>query len=159
MTSDLRNEIFASLAGKRFTARIRMSESGLVCGLDAAREKLADLGLKVLASLHDGEEATPETEILVFQGTAQAVAMAEDCVIGCIAKYSGIARAARKASELSGDLVRVGLRRQQEDTGGDQGQGQAGPACRRLRMPYCRRTLSVSGQELRADVRFRTQNA
>ena len=107
MSADLRDEIFASLEGKLFTARVWACEPGVVCGLETAREKLADLGLAVLHSLEDGDLAGEGQDILVFRGTAKAVAMAEDCVPGAIAKPSGIARAARRAAELAGDRVRV----------------------------------------------------
>lgn len=107
MSADLRDEIFASLADKVFTARIRAREPGLVCGLETAREKLESLGLAVLHGLEDGDSARADEDLLVFRGSAKAVAMAEDCVPGAIAKPSGIARAARRAAELAGDRVRV----------------------------------------------------
>lgn len=107
MAGDLREAIFASLSRQRFTARIRVREAGLVCGLAQAREKLAGLGLTVLRSLDDGDMAAADEEILVFHGSPQAVAMAEDCLPGCIAKPTGIARAARRACELAAGRVRV----------------------------------------------------
>ncbi len=107
MSADLRDAIFATLADRVFTARIRVCEGGVVCGLELAREKLRKLGCRVLHSLEDGAVASPGKDILVFQGAAKALAMAEDCVLGAIAKPSGIARAARRAVELAAGRVKV----------------------------------------------------
>ncbi len=104
---DLRDDIFASVAKWLYVAEVRVTTPGLVCGVELARRKVEELGCQVFHAVADGTEVTPEDPILVFTGPAKAVAMAEDCVPGAIAKPSGIARAARKARDLASGGVRV----------------------------------------------------
>ena len=107
LSADLRDTIFASLGGQRFRAEIRLTTPGLVCGVDLARAKVEALGCEVLGFLGDGETAMAGQAVLALRGSAKALAMAEDCVPGAIAKPSGIARAARQARELAAGRVRV----------------------------------------------------
>ncbi len=107
MTHDLRDTIFASLENQIFTAEVRVTSEGLVCGVELARRKVEELGCEVLLDVEDGALSGPDSPILVFRGTAKAVAMAEDCVPGAIAKFSGIARAARRARDLAAGKLRV----------------------------------------------------
>lgn len=104
---DLRDDIFASVMERRYIAEVRVTTPGLVCGVELARRKVEVLDCEVLDAVRDGADATPESPILTFTGSAKAVAMAEDCVPGAIAKPSGIARAARKARDLAAGKVRV----------------------------------------------------
>jgi nicotinate-nucleotide pyrophosphorylase (carboxylating) len=104
---DLRDTIFVSVAERRFTADVRVTTSGVICGVELAGRKAADLGCDILFCAADGDEADVETPILSLRGSAKAVAMAEDCVPGAIAKPSGISRAMRQAQKLAGDRVRV----------------------------------------------------
>lgn len=104
---DLRDDIFASLAERRFTAEVRVTSGGLVCGVEWARRQVEELGCEVLRCAADGDEADPARPVLVLRGTAKAVAIAEDCVPGAIGKLSGIARAARRARELADGKLRV----------------------------------------------------
>ncbi|MFN3347636.1 hypothetical protein [Pseudorhodoplanes sp.] len=107
MTYDLRDTIFAPVADRLYTADVRVTSPGVVCGVEMAGQKASDLGCEVLCCAADGDEADTETPILSMRGSAKAIAMAEDCVPGAIAKPSGIARAMRRAQELAGSRVRV----------------------------------------------------
>jgi nicotinate-nucleotide pyrophosphorylase (carboxylating) len=107
MTYDLRDTIFAGLDGRRFTAELRVTSEGIVCGAEHAALKAEAVGCTVRHRADDGSLAGPAQPVLVLAGSAKAVAMAEDCVPGAIAKPSGIARAARRAQELAGGRVRV----------------------------------------------------
>jgi len=105
---DLRDQIFASLEGCLFTSEVRVTSPGLVCGVAAARSKAEGLGCVVLSEMKDGDfTLNTQHPVLCMRGPAKAIAMAEDCVPGAIAKFSGIARAARQAQELAGSRVRV----------------------------------------------------
>jgi nicotinate-nucleotide pyrophosphorylase (carboxylating) len=104
---DLRDHIFASLEGCLFTAEVRVTTPGLVCGVELARTKAESVGCVVLDSLADGAAVLNTQPVLCLRGSAKAVAMAEDCVPGAIAKFSSIARAARYSQELAGGRVRV----------------------------------------------------
>ena len=107
MTDDLRDTIFVSVADRRYTADVRVTTAGVICGVEHARQLAADLGCEILHCAADGDDVDVDTPILSLRGSAKAIAMAEDCIPGAIAKPSGIARAARRAQELAGDRVRV----------------------------------------------------
>lgn len=107
MTEDLRDTIFISVNDRIFTADVRVVSGGVVSGVEHAAQKAIDLGCEVLQSLADGDEADAEKPILIMRGSAKAIAMAEDCVPGAIAKPSAIARATRLAQKLAGNRVRV----------------------------------------------------
>ncbi len=107
MDADLREAIFASLEGQEFKAAVRMEQSGLVCGLEDAAMRLKALGCVLSRSLAEGARASAGEPVLVFRGPAKAVAIAEDQVIGCIAKPSGIARATAAAVAAAAGRVRI----------------------------------------------------
>ncbi|CAK7022073.1 MAG: Putative competence-damage inducible protein [Desulfovibrio sp.] len=111
MIHDLRDTIFERLSGHTFTAVVFVAGNGVVCGVDYACDVLAALECSVRFARKDGDITDPRVPVLVFSGAAKAVAMAEDAVIGCIAKPTGIARASalavRLADEHSGGRVRI----------------------------------------------------
>ncbi|OIQ50532.1 putative nicotinate-nucleotide pyrophosphorylase [carboxylating] [Pseudodesulfovibrio hydrargyri] len=111
MSSDLRDTIFKSLEGDSFTATVFLSGEGVVCGVDSACDTLTALDCTILFARRDGDIVDPQSPVLVFSGSAKAVAIAEDTAIGCITKTTGIARASARAMDLanrhSGGRVRV----------------------------------------------------
>jgi nicotinate-nucleotide pyrophosphorylase (carboxylating) len=107
MTYDLRDTIFASLGDRAFTADVRVTTPGVICGVERAAQKARELGCAVLHAATDGDDVGIDAPILTLRGPAKAIAMAEDCVPGAIAKPSGIARAMRHAQHLAGSRVRV----------------------------------------------------
>ena len=107
MTYDLRDDIFAGLEGRRFTAELRVTTPGVICGVEDAAEKARGLGCEVLHAMADAEAATPHEPILIIRAPAKEIAIAEDTILGAIAKPSAIARAARRAQEIAGDRVRI----------------------------------------------------
>jgi nicotinate-nucleotide pyrophosphorylase (carboxylating) len=107
MTQDLRDIIFAALGDRRFTARVGLAEPGVVCGVELAARKVEALGCRVRHALADGDRVEAGRPVMVFEGTAKQVAMAEDCVAGALAKPSAIARAIAEAQRRAGPRVRV----------------------------------------------------
>jgi nicotinate-nucleotide pyrophosphorylase (carboxylating) len=107
MTYDLRDTIFASIADRVFVADVRVTTAGVICGIERAAQKAKNLGCEVMHANADGDDVDTETPVLTIRGSAKAIAMAEDCVPGAIAKPSGISRAMRRAQQLAGNRVRV----------------------------------------------------
>ena len=107
MIYDLRDTIFAAVAGCSFVADVRVTTPGVICGIERAAQKATDLGCEVLHAAADGDDVGIDAPILTIRGSAKAIAMAEDCVPGAIAKPSGISRAMRRAQALAGSRVRV----------------------------------------------------
>ena len=107
MTADLRDSIFTSLRGQEFTAALSLERDGLVSGLADALACLENLGCTLLHAHAEGAFTRAGEPILIFRGSAKAVAIAEDQVIGCIAKPSGIARATAAAVAAVEGKVRI----------------------------------------------------
>lgn len=107
MPADLRDRLFSSLGGAVFEAAVGMREGGRVSGLAAALACLGDLGCTLVSVCPDGADVRAGEPVLVFRGSARSLAMAEDRVIGRIAKPSGIARATARAVALAGGRVRI----------------------------------------------------
>lgn len=107
MTYDLRDDIFRSLGGRRFTAELSVTTPGVICGVEDAAEKAVGLGCEVLHAMQDAEEAMAGAPVLTIRAPAKEIAIAEDTLLGSIAKPSAIARAARRAQEIAGDRVRI----------------------------------------------------
>ena len=107
MIADLRDTIFVSVADRFYVADVRVTSAGVICGIERAAQKAKDLGCEVLHAAADGDEVGIDKPVLTIRGTAKAIAIAEECVPGAIAKPSGISRAMRRAQQLAGSRVRV----------------------------------------------------
>lgn len=98
---DLRDRILRSVTSKRVTASIIADDAGRVAGTTAAKEEAERLGLSVERILGEGSQVRKGDEIARFCGSPKQLAMAEDVLIGLIAKPSGIATAAHNAVEAA----------------------------------------------------------
>jgi len=107
MGTDLRDAIFASIQDQEFIAEVRCTKPGLVAGVFVATEKCRALNCTVLEAVADGTELSYSTPFLRLLGLPKALAMAEDCVSGLVAKASGVAQAAHRALALSNGRVRI----------------------------------------------------
>jgi nicotinate-nucleotide pyrophosphorylase (carboxylating) len=104
---DVREHIFASLAGRRFTAELIAGQPGILSGVQTATAQAANLGLQVDWRLAEGGELQPGTIITQLDGSAIQLTQAEERLLGCLCKASGIASAARRAARLARGRVRV----------------------------------------------------
>jgi nicotinate-nucleotide pyrophosphorylase (carboxylating) len=95
-TLDVREEILRKVEGKRVTAALLVDEEGMVSGIASAKEEASRLGLSVLRIIPEGSEVRKGDEIIRFSGTPKQVVMAEEILIGLLAKASGIATQAHK---------------------------------------------------------------
>ena len=104
---DLRQQIFASLNGKRFAAELIAGQSGILSGVQAAEAQASSLGLQVDWRLGEGSELLPGATILRLSGLAMQITQGEERLLGCLCKASGIATAAAQAARLADSRVRV----------------------------------------------------
>jgi nicotinate-nucleotide pyrophosphorylase (carboxylating) len=105
---DIREDIFAAIAGYGVTAQIRADAPGIVAGVDNAQSLAAALDIEVLESAFVGERVRAGDRLMTIRGTPRQIAMGEDRLIGCLAKPSGIATMARTFVDRSaGELVIV----------------------------------------------------
>jgi nicotinate-nucleotide pyrophosphorylase (carboxylating) len=96
---DIRDDIFRSMAGRRVTASIIADDEGLVVETAVAAQAAVELGLTVHRFLPEGTPVKSGDEIARFTGGPKEIAMAEDRLIGLMAKASGVATAAGRFVE------------------------------------------------------------
>ncbi len=104
---DLRTYLFEPLEGLLFVADITASEPGVLAGIKLALDRAAELGLFVLAHLSDGSSVEAGACVLKVRGTAEQIARAEEELLGCLGKPSGVAAAACRFATLAGGRARV----------------------------------------------------
>jgi len=104
---DLRDMIFENVEHKEVTASIKVKEEGIVSGISEMVETAKKLGLDVIFYVPEGTKVASGDVVAIVRGTPKQVILAEDFLIGLIAKPSGIATAARKAVELSQGKIKV----------------------------------------------------
>ncbi|MGA2317184.1 MAG: hypothetical protein ABSG71_12500 [Thermodesulfobacteriota bacterium] len=104
---DLRDKILDSKANKRINASIIADDAGILVGTPEIKEEAERLGLSLERLLNEGSQVNEGDEIASFCGSPKQVAMAEDVLIGIIAKPSGIATSAHKAVEATGGKPKI----------------------------------------------------
>lgn len=100
-SSDIRYTIFKSILNKKFIAAIIADSEGVLAGVEEAIIMANKIGVEVLEYKASGGYVTKGENILLLRGNPVEIAVAEDTLIGLIAKPSGIATAARKASRYA----------------------------------------------------------
>lgn len=104
---DLRDEILRSVAGKRVAAVIIVDDDGIVAETGQATAEAMRLGLTLESIVEEGAPVRNGDEIARFRGSPGQVAMAEESLIGLMAKPSGIATATRRFVEEAGGRPRI----------------------------------------------------
>ncbi len=104
---DLRDEILKGVAGRKVTAAIIADDDGVLAETGMAAEEAVRLGLTVERILDEGTPVAGGDEIARLRGEPKQMVMAEDVLIGIMAKPSGIASAARTFVKRAGDRPRI----------------------------------------------------
>jgi nicotinate-nucleotide pyrophosphorylase (carboxylating) len=107
MMEDIRDAIFSSLKDREFTALLRAEDSGCISGLEDADIQAKALGVSFVRLKKEGEGVQKNEVIGIIKGRAKQIALAEERIIGALAKFSGVASAARQAVDLAGDRLRI----------------------------------------------------
>ena len=105
--NDFRDLIFKDIANKKFKAKIWVAQSGVIAGIKRMVEKALELGLAVETFVSDGDRVKKGEIVASVVGTPKQISIAEDVLVGLLAKTSGIATAARRAVELSRGKIRI----------------------------------------------------
>lgn len=105
--TDIRDEIFKSIAEKQYEARIICEQAGLISGSETAAARIAELGIELDYIAPEGTDVTCGTVIASFRTTPKLMAQAEDTIIGKLSKTSGIATAAHRATQLANNRLRI----------------------------------------------------
>lgn len=104
---DIRDDIFRSLPRVRVAAVLAAEQDGIIAQVTMAAGAARDLGLGVDVLAKDGARVTAGQAILRVTGSPKAVVMAEDLLIGMIAKPSGVCTAAHAAMRAAGGRVEI----------------------------------------------------
>lgn len=104
---DVRDEIFARNSQQLYQAVVTADRSGVLAGTKFAREQAEALGVSLTFELADGDTLEPGIIVARATGTPKALAMAEERILGCLCKPSGIATASRRAALLAADRVKI----------------------------------------------------
>ncbi|MGA2025754.1 MAG: nicotinate-nucleotide pyrophosphorylase [Syntrophobacteraceae bacterium] len=104
---DVRPYLFEPLEGQLFVANLTAAESGILAGTTLALNRALELGLSVLTHIPVGSDLEPGVCVLSLRGTAEQIARAEEELLGCVGKPSGVATASRLFAGLAGGRVRI----------------------------------------------------
>jgi len=105
--TDPRPLLFSGVAQRDVTAVLSADESGIVVHTDAAADTSADLGLTVVHCLAEGKRVEPGDEVLRVTGSPFQIALAEERLVGLVAKPSGIATAASRFVDRAGGRLQI----------------------------------------------------
>lgn len=104
---DIRDVIFATICDRQYTAHLLTEGQGVIAGVKRLQAFLADHNISADIRVADGEQVAAEQVIAVITGTPKQIAVAEEFVVGFLAKPSGLATAARRAVEAAGPNINI----------------------------------------------------
>ena len=105
--SDPRDKFFEPVASARVTARVIADEPGIVAGAGTVPDALAEIGLSAARQLANGSPVDRGTVVTEVSGSPKQIALAEERLIGLLAKPSGIATATARFVARAGGRMRV----------------------------------------------------
>lgn len=105
--NDIRDEIFKNILHNNFTAKIIAADAGVISGTADAIKEAENLGLEILQWIEDKSPVKKGDTIARFSGSPKQIVMAEELIMGHMAKSSGISTAAKKFVEKCGDRPKV----------------------------------------------------
>ena len=104
---DPRDEIFRAVRSSTVTAAVIADDPGVLCGTASVIECADELGLRIEELPTDGARVRPGDVVCQFRASPKQVALAEERLIGLLAKPSGIATATREFVERADGTLRV----------------------------------------------------
>lgn len=104
---DIRNVLFRDIQDKQYRAILTAERSGVLSGTGAAYACAQELGFTLKLCKAEGEELSHGECFGNFLATPKQIALAEERLIGTLAKASGIATAARTAVHLAGEKMKI----------------------------------------------------
>ena len=104
---DVREEILKNVRPKKVTASIVVDEDGIIAGITSTKEEAGKLGLTILRIVNEGSPVRKGDEVIRFSGTPRQIVMAEEILMGLMAKPSGIATRAHQFVQATGGKPKV----------------------------------------------------
>jgi nicotinate-nucleotide pyrophosphorylase (carboxylating) len=104
---DIREEMLRNVRAKGVTASIIADDDGIVAGTTSTRQEAEKLGLSLLKISDDGSQVKKGDEIIRFVGSPKQIVLAEEILIGLLAKPSGIATSAHQFVKATGGKPKI----------------------------------------------------
>ncbi len=104
---DVRDEILRKIESSRVTASILADDDGMIAGTSLAKKECDRLGLSLLRMVQEAKPIRRGEEILRLLGSPKQVALAEETLIGLLAKTSGIATRANRFVKATGGRPKI----------------------------------------------------
>lgn len=104
---DIRDYIFKKIIDQKFSATVVAESAGVLSGVNFAKKKAQEIGINFEFLKEEGSDFASGEILLRLTGTPKQIALAEETIIGSLAKYSGIASSARKAVNAAGSAFRI----------------------------------------------------
>lgn len=104
---DIRDTIFIDIIDKKFKAFLTPERDGCISGVADAYKQAKEIGVELDLFYKEGDSIENGKPIGTVIATPKMMAVAEEKIIGTLAKFSGIATAARKAVELAEGKIRI----------------------------------------------------
>ncbi|KAF5034904.1 putative nicotinate-nucleotide pyrophosphorylase [carboxylating] [anaerobic digester metagenome] len=105
--TDVRDTLFQKISEKRYRAVLTAEHSGVLSGEAEARACAENLGVEFELCKKDGDELSRGERFANLLASSKQIALAEEQLIGTLAKASGIATAARTAVQLADGKMKI----------------------------------------------------
>lgn len=104
---DVRYDIFSEIIEKTFKAELTAERKGIFSGVKEVLKQSQEVGVNLELFLQDGDNVKKGQKIGIVKGNPVSIAIAEEKIIGCLAKYCGIATAANYAIRKANGKVKI----------------------------------------------------
>lgn len=105
--TDIRDTLFRDISEKKYRALLTAERSGVLSGEAEARACAEKLGIELELCKKEGDELSHGECFANLLASPKQIALAEEQLIGTLAKASGIATAARTAVHLADGKVKI----------------------------------------------------
>ncbi|MFM0045550.1 MULTISPECIES: beta/alpha barrel domain-containing protein [Paraburkholderia] len=105
--SDPRDRFFEPVAHFRVTAHAIAQADGMIAGTDAVVASMTEIGITPVRLVEEGTRVSAGAVLVEISGTPKQIALAEERLVGVLAKPSGIATATAAFVERAGPRMRV----------------------------------------------------
>ncbi|SHI55132.1 nicotinate-nucleotide pyrophosphorylase (carboxylating) [Dethiosulfatibacter aminovorans DSM 17477] len=104
---DIRDDIFEEILHSKFIANLVSENEGIIAGSSYALDQAKDIGIDLKFNFCDGDRIKEGDIIGEIIANPKGMAIAEERIIGTVAKYSGIATAAKTAVDTAKGKVKI----------------------------------------------------
>ena len=104
---DIRDIIFKSIIEQEFKGVLIPERRGCLSGVDYAISLANEIGINIEFYYNEGSIVEKGKPIGIITATPKNMAIAEEKIIGCLSKFSGIATAAKKAVDIAKGRVEI----------------------------------------------------